>query len=111
MDSFHASCEGLKGPHFIHLFTLQISHNLTLTQVYSQIVAEPGSSMKTTLTSQPGRERLLSLKKKKFCFFRPISGFFRLVSSFFARVFHMTKDASGNLFPEFVTKQALSMST
>ena len=58
MDSFHASCEGLKGPHFIHLFKLQISHNphtgLQPNRRGAWFIHE------TTLTSQPGRERLLS---------------------------------------------------
>ena len=59
MDSFHASCSlGLKGPHFIHLFKLQISHNphtgLQPNRRGAWFIHE------TTLTSQPGRERLLS---------------------------------------------------
>ena len=55
--------------HILHTYLHYKSH-ITLTRVYSQIVAEPGSSMRTTLTSQPGRERLLSLNKM-FRFFSP----------------------------------------
>ena len=44
-------------------------------------------------------------------FARLVVFFLRLISDFFARVFDMTKCASGKLLPEFVTKQALSIST
>ena len=113
MDSFHASCEGLKGPHFIHLFkfTLQISHNphtgLQPNRRGAWFIHE------TTLTSQPGRERLPSFLNKMWfvLFFRPISGFFPPDFGYFRPSFQMTKDDSGKLLPELVTKQALSIST
>ena len=76
---------------------LHYKAHATPHRVYSQIVTEPGSSMKTTLTSQPEQDRLLCFWKKCVSgFFRLISGFFRLVSVFFARVVHMKKCASGN---------------
>ena len=62
--------------HILYTYlNLHYKSHITLTRVYSQIVAEPSSSMETTLTSQPGRERLLSLKKC-FVFFAPLVVFF-----------------------------------
>ena len=83
MDSFHASCEGLKGPHFIHLlhlFTLQISHNphtgLQPNRRGAWFIHENNSH-------QSARTRTIAKLKKMFCFFRPISCFFRLISGIF----------------------------
>jgi hypothetical protein len=56
---------------------LHYKAHATPHRVYSQIVTEPGSSMKTTLTRQPDQDRLLCFwKKTVFRFFRPISVFF-----------------------------------
>ena len=71
---------------------LHYKAHATPHRVYSQIVTEPGSSMKTTLTSQPDQDR----KKTVFRFLFARLVFFRLISFFFARVVHMKKCASGN---------------
>ena len=82
MDSFHASCEGLKCQRttFYTLFTLQISHNphtgLQTNRRGAWFIHENNSH-------QSARTRTIAKFKKMLRFFRAISGFFRLISGIF----------------------------
>ena len=83
---------------------LHYKAHATPHRVYSQIVTEPGSSMKTTLTSQPDQDRKKTVFRFLFArlvFFSPDFVFFRPGCSYFWK-----------FWPEFVlvTKQALSLS-
>ena len=88
--------------HILYTYlNLHYKSHITLTRVYSQIVAEPGSSMKqlSPVSRDENDCQVFWTKCGSFCFFAPLVGFFRLISGIFARVFRWLKMILENCCP------------